>query len=220
MTLGALTLQKAALMAIMETAPKGGDRSVKLAQEMIAARLNLAQGSWPSIAPGALTDGDALLAAHSGNLPFNIPPSSEEGAAMEQARVVLAEYNDGTHTPDCVSGPGHHPNPNEFHLAAVGTRKLKSPGAAGMSLVAFPNPAGEVLTLRLQLPESGAASIEIRGVDGDLVQTISVSARGGESQDYRLRVSGLSRGIYFAFVIQQGRFGEKVMASVKFAVAR
>jgi hypothetical protein len=82
--------------------PVHGDASMKLGQQLIAAKLNLAAGSDPAPIAQTVADADALLAAFPGRLPDHVRTRSRAGRAMLAAAHALAEYNGGDLTPVCV----------------------------------------------------------------------------------------------------------------------
>ena len=97
LTIGTVTYQAAELMAILDT-PARGNGLVIMAHQLIAAKLNIANGADPSAVQQTVTDADDMIAA------LVIPPigngylpPSQTGNLTE----TLTEYNEGT------IGPGH-----------------------------------------------------------------------------------------------------------------
>jgi hypothetical protein len=97
LTVGTLTYQAAELMAILDN-PAQGNGLVILAHQLIAAKLNIANGADPSAVQQAVTDADnmigVLVAPPIGN---GYLPPDQTGDLTE----TLTEYNEGT------IGPGH-----------------------------------------------------------------------------------------------------------------
>ena len=97
LTLGTVTYQAAELMAILDD-PAQGNGLVILVHQLIAAKLNIANGADPSAVQQAVTDADNMIGAlvvppiGSGYL-----PPGQTGDLTE----TLTEYNEGT------IGPGH-----------------------------------------------------------------------------------------------------------------
>jgi hypothetical protein len=102
LTLGSQTYSKTELQAILAT-PVKGDASLILAHQLIAALLNIANGSDSTVDAIVATvqDANALLSTFSGKLPYNVTPSSATGQAMVNDAAVLDNYNDGLLTPSC-----------------------------------------------------------------------------------------------------------------------
>jgi len=103
--LGDETYGQAALLDLLRTAPRG-DASRILAQQLIAAKLNVEAGADPAPVAAALAEADGLLAPYSGLLPYHVRPSSPEGRAMLAVKDVLDDYNNGLLTPGCMGASG------------------------------------------------------------------------------------------------------------------
>jgi hypothetical protein len=101
MVLGAHRYGKHALLGLLR-APLHGDASLRLARELIAAKLNVAYGADSLPASAAIAAADALLAPLSGALPYRVRPGSPLGRLLLEHAAALAAYNDGTRTPDCA----------------------------------------------------------------------------------------------------------------------
>jgi hypothetical protein len=97
LTLGTVTYDQAQLLSIFNT-PAAGNGLIALAHQLIAAKLNVANGADDSAVAGAIVSADALIGGlvvppvGSGSL-----PNSATGALI----TALANYNEG------AVGPGH-----------------------------------------------------------------------------------------------------------------
>ena len=100
LTLGSQTYTQAALLALFDTPPRG-DASLILAHQLIAAKLNIANGSTSTPISATIRDADRLLRGFTGMLPYHVQPSSATGQAMVNDADVLDSYNSGDLTPDC-----------------------------------------------------------------------------------------------------------------------
>ena len=97
LTLGTVTYQAAELMAILDN-PARGNGLVILTHQLIAAKLNIANGADPSAAQQAITDADSMIGA------LVVPPIGNgylPPAQTGDLTEILTEYNEGT------IGPGH-----------------------------------------------------------------------------------------------------------------
>jgi len=99
--LGSQTYSQTELLTLLNT-PIAGDASLILADQLIAAKLNLANGADPTPISAAITDADRLLSGFPGKLPYHVPPSSATGQAMVNDATVLESYNNGELTPECT----------------------------------------------------------------------------------------------------------------------
>lgn len=91
LSLGLHVYTKNELLAILKT-PAGGDASLIIAHELIAAKLNVAAGA-NYLEPGAITFAAGLLSRFQGGLPYNIAPSSPDGASMLLLASQLDDAN-------------------------------------------------------------------------------------------------------------------------------
>ena len=105
LTLGSQTYTKMELLNVLSTAIGNGpkaDASLILADQLIAAKLNIANGSDPAPVSNTITHADSLLSGFSGKLPYNVKPSSANGQAMVNDAATLESYNNGNLTPGCA----------------------------------------------------------------------------------------------------------------------
>lgn len=97
LTIGTVTYQAAELMAILDN-PAQGNGLVILTHQLIAAKLNIANGADPSAVQQALTDADNMIGG------LVVPPIGSGYLSSDQTSDLtetLTEYNEGT------IGPGH-----------------------------------------------------------------------------------------------------------------
>jgi uncharacterized delta-60 repeat protein len=101
LTLGSQTYTKDQLLALLSS-PTRGDASVVLAQQMIAALFNIANGVDSTPVAGTLAHADALFTSFSGELPYGVKPSSVMGQAMVVDAMLLDQFNKSAAT-DCFA---------------------------------------------------------------------------------------------------------------------
>ncbi len=97
LSIGTVTYQAAELIAILDN-PAQGNGLVILVHQLIAAKLNIANGADPSAVQQAVTDADNMIEA------LVVPPIGNGYLAPGQTgdlTETLTEYNEGT------IGPGH-----------------------------------------------------------------------------------------------------------------
>jgi RHS repeat-associated protein/uncharacterized repeat protein (TIGR01451 family) len=102
----AQTYPKSALLALLGTATHG-DASLILADQLIAAKLNVASGSNPGPIATALAQADSLLGGFHGPLPYHVSSASSTGRAMTATAGTLEAYNTGHVADSCA--PANHP---------------------------------------------------------------------------------------------------------------
>ena len=98
--LGSQTYTKAELLNILNNSGSG-DASMILAVQLIAAKLNIANGSDPTPVASTITHADTLLSMFSGKLPYKVKSSSSIGQMMVNDGNTLNSYNNGQLTPNC-----------------------------------------------------------------------------------------------------------------------
>jgi hypothetical protein len=105
LVLGSQTYSETELLNILNTAVGSGgkaDATLALADQLIGAKLNIANGSDPAPVSSTITDADSLLSAFSGKLPYKVKPSSATGQKMVNDGTTLDNYNSGLLTPVCT----------------------------------------------------------------------------------------------------------------------
>jgi len=96
LTLGDQTYSQQELIELLKT-PAQGDASIILAYQLIAAKLNVANGVNGSSVSGTIATADGLLSG-GGPIPQGITPSSPAGQSMVEAGAQLDAFNNG-HSP-------------------------------------------------------------------------------------------------------------------------
>jgi hypothetical protein len=103
--LGTVSYTKAQLLAILRTSPGTGrkaDASLILAQQLIAAKLSLANGSDACAIGTTIAAADALIGGRTIPITPKISPTSAEGQQMVSLASMLEQYNTGLLTPGCA----------------------------------------------------------------------------------------------------------------------
>ncbi len=148
--LGNETYSKSELLALLRT-PSKGDASLILAHQLIAAKLNIANGSDPEPVKQAVAEADSLLGAFSGTLPYGVRPSSPPGKGMTATAGDLDAYNNGGLTPGCSSTDDDGPLPPRPKLPPKGIRAPLGAGAGDRDVSrrrgTAGGPAGEARSL-------------------------------------------------------------------------
>jgi hypothetical protein len=105
LTLGTVTYSQAQLLAILKLSPGSGtkaDASLILAQQLIAAKLNLANGASPCPIASTVAAADALIGGRRIPIVPKITPPTAEGNQMVSLAGPLGQYNTGLLTPGCT----------------------------------------------------------------------------------------------------------------------
>jgi hypothetical protein len=99
LTLGNRVYTKAQALSILNTAPQG-DATYTLAHQLIAAKLNVANGADGSPVATTIQDADALLTSHP--IGSKVKASSIPGAQMTTNAKKLDDYNNDRLTPESL----------------------------------------------------------------------------------------------------------------------
>jgi hypothetical protein len=102
LVLGNQTYTQSELLAVLTARHSGADASLLLARQLIAAKLNIANGSDPTTIVTTVADADRLLAVFGGKLPYGVTRSSALGRSMVSDGDLLERYNNGRQTPTCI----------------------------------------------------------------------------------------------------------------------
>ena len=103
--LGSQTYTKTELLAILGTPVGKGtqaDASLILADQLIAAKLNIANGADGTPVTSTIADADAVLSLYPGKLPYHVRTNTTNGHRMVNDANVLNNYNNGLLTPGCT----------------------------------------------------------------------------------------------------------------------
>jgi len=121
LVLGNTTYNQSQLLAIFNTSP-GGDATYILAHQLIAAKLNIANGANPSAVAQTVIDSDNWLIAN----PIGSNPGNPARAVGIALAGTLDDYNNGE------IGPGHcgdEPNPTPTNTPTVTKTPTRTPTA-------------------------------------------------------------------------------------------
>ena len=102
--LGSQTYTKAELLTILGTPIGKGtkaDASLILADQLIAAKLNIENGADGTPVTSTIADADAVLSLYPGTLPYRVRPNSTNGQRMVNDAATLESFNKGLLTPGC-----------------------------------------------------------------------------------------------------------------------
>jgi len=94
LVLGGASYDQAELLLLLESSTRG-DASLILARQLIAARLNIANGADDSVIASTIAAADDWLDDYPGKLPYDVPPSSDAGQEAVTLADTLEAYNEG-----------------------------------------------------------------------------------------------------------------------------
>ena len=157
LVLGSQIYSKAEILTLYGLSVSG-DASINLAHQLSAAKLNAANGSSTASIAAALTQGDTLLAAYSGKLPYNVAPSSTAGTQMVSAAATLQAFNSSAPA-GCSGGEGGVTD----GLGSIGDRVWNDLDGDGVQETGEAGISG--LTVTITGP-NGFTATRVTGTDG------------------------------------------------------
>ena len=183
---------KQQLLAIFNSSA-GNDPSLKLAQELIATKLNLANNSYAPPIVSSITSADNLIGNRAIPIVPAIASNSSQGNQMTSIGNTLKAYNNGTLTPNCNNG---------------GNRIVQSESSVNNHLEIFPNPVANSVTIKFSLNEEG--EILITNLFGQKVFSEKIN-----SEQLQIDVSKFSAGMYLVKWQSGENFETKIFSVVK-----
>ena len=159
------TYTRSELLALLNLSTKG-DASLILAQQLIATKLNILNGTNAAPIAGAATQADSLFTSFPGKLPYRVGSATALGKSMVATSIILENYNAGLIAGSC-GGDTVPPN-----LTVTGP---SSPVAAGS-------------TVRVRVEYSDAtsginlSSLQIKFDGNGITPTCTVGASSAECE--------------------------------------
>ena len=155
---------------------------MKLAQELIASKLNLANNSYALPIVATITAADNLIGSRAIPVIPTIASNSSQGGQMIALGNMLNSYNNGTLTPNCSNG---------------GNRMLQNNSSITNSLSIYPNPFSNSTTISFSLSQSQKVSLKIFDVSGRLVSTLADKVFESSENEIVWNAADVNAGIYF-----------------------
>lgn len=164
MSLGNNSYTASELCAILHTPPSGGNALMSLAHQLIAAKLNIANGSpQPVPVPATITQADLLIGNYDVST-ASVKANTSEGQQMNAAAQVLDMYNNNQIQPPCIPS-GASPK--------RGTSADDASLAENISIESmYPNPVTAQSTISYELRDEGRVEMTVYDMLGNKVATL------------------------------------------------
>jgi hypothetical protein len=190
LSLGGQPYSKTDLLSILSAPLDSGnssDASLLLADELITAKLNLAQGSEKGLIARIIADADTLLRGFNSKLPYHVQTESTTGQTMAELANLLDRYNSGTMTPGCIR--------TEARNGPIGNRKQPDSQTQQSAFASGSSGAGARAAVD-NAQKSQQASKKVRPANKKGVTSISASSDGDSlataSTDNSIRIFSLT----------------------------
>lgn len=202
MTIGSVAYAKADVCEILRLNSAGGNALRTLARQLIAAKLNLANGSPnPVPVPATIAEADLLIGALDPRT-SSVHSNSPAGQAMNAAASILDVYNNNQIQPACVPPP---PMPKS------GYTKPAELSATSLNIDAsYPNPASGTASISYTLKQAGSISLAVYNAMGAKVRELVNASQ--ESGSYSAQWDGrddngsaVTNGVYYITLSKDGQ---------------
>lgn len=182
MMLGTLnTYDQSELLSLFNAAPRG-DASIILAHQLMAAKLNVANGSpVPSEVQDAIEDADAAIGSET--LPMNIKGNHPLRSLMISLAGLLDDYNNTLLTPNCVQ------------MGKTGSSEME-PVTEYALFSNYPNPFNPSTKISWQAPVDGHQTLKVFDVLGNEVAVLVDEFRSAGRYEATFEANNLASGIY------------------------
>jgi len=160
----------------------GNDPGKKLVQELIAAKLNLANNSFATPIAAVIIAADNLIGTRIMPIVPAIASNSSQGNQMNALGNTLSSYNNGTLTPNCNNS---------------GSRLMQNPSSDDFLLTIFPNPISNATSISFFLVHSEKIALRIFDMNGRLVTTLADKIFEAGENEMMWDATDVNGGIYF-----------------------
>ncbi|MEP7170891.1 MAG: T9SS type A sorting domain-containing protein, partial [Bacteroidota bacterium] len=172
--------------------PINGNASTVLAKQLIAAKLNVAQGSETTPIYSVINAANDLI----GNRQLPIQPGisffSSEGIQMLALSLQLASYNYGVLNTKPCNG-----NANGNRNDAIQLEDIYENDLTEQSLIISPNPLSSSTTISFSLNELQNVSLKVFDLNGRLIKTLADNIFEEGEHSIEWKAENVNAGIYF-----------------------
>jgi hypothetical protein len=188
-----------------------GDASLKLAHQLIAAKLNIAAGATaPASVTSAITAADAAIGTSL--IPMNVRTNTTLGKTMTSLAKTLESFNTGQLNAGCStllttstmsSGLSMDVVPESFELEQN-----------------YPNPFSSVTTIRYVVPVESTVSLAVYNNQGQLMAKLADGRMRAGNHEVKFDASKLAAGIYLYRLQTVDANGKTVMINKKMILSK
>ena len=181
MKLGSTNYYNQSQLLTMMNSSAGNDPVLKLAQELIAAKLNLGNNTVAVSIVSTIVASDQLIGNRSIPVIPAIATNSTQGIQMTALGNTLNAYNNGTLTPNCRNS---------------GSRMDQNNSSPDFSLSIYPNPVLYTTTVSFTLTQAQKISLKIFDMNGKLVATLADKIFDTGENELKWNAEKMQAGVY------------------------
>ena len=180
LTLGDEVFTQEQLLEILST-PARGDKSLILAQQLIASKLNVANGADDSEIAGTIADADQWLIDNGG-----VGSGQRNWNGGEELKNMLDAYNNGE------IGPGHCDDTAQDGGSSNATTQT----GVVTEITAYPNPVSDFAMIKFTLAERTQINVAVYDVMGRQVAVLAEQVFEAGTHRLPFDASNLATGVY------------------------
>ena len=199
MLLGTNSYTKTQLLTILNTPVGSGgraDASLILAGQLIAAKLNIANGApAPVPVPDSIASADAAIGSNA--IPMSARANTALGRRMTSIAGVLESYNSGVLNTGCPLA----------RVAGGGESEVQSMPTHYALEQNYPNPFNPTTTIQYGLPQDARVTLEVYDVLGRRVTELVNGQVAAGYHEVEFKATSLASGLYFYRMTADGQDG-------------
>jgi hypothetical protein len=212
MKLGTISYTKAQLLTILKTAVGTGskaDASIILAYQLIAAKLNVANGATASPAVlSAIAAADAAIANNA--IPMKVKTNSPLGKTMTSLATTLEQYNKGMLNTGCYV---------EQAITMAAKKEISVPGDEP-TVQNYPNPFSSVTSIRYTIPIDAHVNLSVYNQLGQKVATLANGKQLAGTHIVPFNASNRAAGSYLYQLQTLDSHGKLIVLSGKMLLTK
>lgn len=209
LTLGGVLYNQAELLDIFNT-PVKGDKTISLAHQLIAAKLNIANAADPTVLGTTVADADAWLANNGG-----VGSGEKNWNGGEGLKNMLDDFNNG------IIGSGHCDSVNSVSGDSASDNLSmeimgeidETPDSFGLK-GNYPNPFNPQTTITFSLKETAQVRLSVYDMLGRELEVLVNGVLQAGSYDAQFEAGELPSGTYlYRLVTPEATFSGKMILS-------
>jgi hypothetical protein len=202
------TYTKTQLIAILNNSTSG-DASLILANQLIAAKLNIANGATASQAvQDAIAAADAAIGTKA--IPMRVKTNTTLGRTMTSLAATLERYNVGMLNSGCYTGA----------VLTLAAQQTEVQPLEGPSVQNYPNPFRSVTSIRYTIPVDAPVNLSVYNQVGQKIAVLANGKQMAGTHTVMFHAANKPAGIYLYQLQTLGANGEVIVLNGKMLLSR